>query len=145
MGVGVGVGVRFSVDGQTCQACQAKSLLGWKRTAVAERVAGILRFAPQSSPRQPGIGFASRRRQHACWRSVHTQYSEVLINQYIHAYTHTHTHPRPGMEFAVPLQSPAHIRKMRHRELSSISLSCRFPRERLQSTFCCPTAAVPPP
>jgi hypothetical protein len=101
MGVGVGVGVRFSFDGQTCQACQAKSLLGWKRTAVAERVAGILRFAPQSSPRQPGIGFASRRRQHACWRSVHTQYSEVLINQYIHAYTHTHT-----LVQAWSLQSP---------------------------------------
>lgn len=70
---GMGSGVRFSVD---AKRARPSSMLGWnwwKCTAVAERVAGILRFAPQSSgsvapvAHQTGIGFASRR--HACRRS----------------------------------------------------------------------------
>jgi hypothetical protein len=80
-GMGVGVGVRFSVDGQTCQACQANSLLGWKRTAVAERVAACgwdlaVRSSVQSSP-----GLALR---HACWRSVHLAGVKRRGGPYIH-------------------------------------------------------------
>jgi hypothetical protein len=103
-GMGVGVGVRFSVDGQTCQACQAKSMLGWKRTAVAERVAGILRFAPQSSPRQPGIGFASRSTQHAA-RLLALRSHSILrsTDQPIYTCIRTYTHT---LVQAWSLQSP---------------------------------------
>jgi hypothetical protein len=77
--LGCGVVSGMGVGGQIlggCQTCQAKFDARMEvhcTTAVAERVAGILRFAPQSSgsvapvAHQAGIGFASRR--HACWRS----------------------------------------------------------------------------